>query len=218
MSKSYPKSSRNTVKRVPKRGHYDQETIFSILDAGFLAHVGVSVDGQPFVIPTAYGRKDDTIYLHGATTSRLIKAGQEGILMCITVTHLDGIVLARSAFHHSMNYRSAVLFGTAQLVSDAEKEEALLVISEQILKGRWAESRLPNVKELKATSVLAFQIEEASAKIREGGPGDEPEDYALPIWAGVLPMQKVFGEPVPDEVLTKGIPVPESVKGILNKK
>lgn len=215
---NYSRTPRNTVKRVPKRGHYDQETIFSILDAGFLAHVGISVDGQPFVIPTAYGRKGDTIYLHGATTSRLIQQGQSGIRMCITVTHLDGIVLARSAFHHSMNYRSAVLFGMATLVPDEKKEEALLVISEQILKGRWGESRLPNSKELKATSVLAFQIEEASAKIREGGPGDEPEDYALPIWAGVLPIQQGYGDPVPDEVLTEGIPVPESVKGILNKK
>ncbi len=214
----YPRSSRNTVKRVPKRGHYDQETIFAILDAGFLAHVGFEADGQPFVIPTAYGRKGDMIYLHGATTSRLIKSGQEGIQMCITVTHLDGIVLARSAFHHSMNYRSAVLFGTATLVPDEDKEDALFVISEQILKGRWDESRLPNTKELKATSVLAFQIEEASAKIREGGPGDEPEDYALPIWAGVVPIQQVFGEPVPDEVLTPGILVPESVKGILNEE
>ena len=214
----YPRTSRNTVKRVPKRGHYDQQTIFPILDAGFLAHVGFEVNGQPFVIPTAYGRRGDVIYLHGATTSRLIKEGQSGIRMCITVTHLDGIVLARSAFHHSMNYRSAVLFGTATLVPDEGKEEALFVISEQILKGRWDESRLPNQKELKATSVLAFQIEEASAKIREGGPGDEPEDYALPIWAGVIPVEQVYGDAVPDEVLTEGIPVPESVTGIRNEK
>ncbi|MCF8239075.1 MAG: pyridoxamine 5'-phosphate oxidase family protein [Saprospiraceae bacterium] len=218
MSDIYPTTSRNTVKRVPKRAHYDQETIFSILDAGFLAHVGISVDGQPFVIPTAYGRKGETIYLHGATTSRLIKTGQEGFRMCIIVTHLDGIVLARSAFHHSMNYRSAVLFGTATLVPDAEKEAALFMISEQILKGRWEESRLPNAKELKATSVLAFQIEEASAKIREGGPGDESEDYALPIWAGVLPMQQIYGPPIPDEVLTPGIPLPESVTDAVKGK
>ena len=214
---NYPRNSRNTIKRVPKRGHYDQETIFAILDAGFLAHVGIEVDGQPFVIPTAYGRDGDTIYLHGATTSRLIQQGQSGMRMCITVTHLDGVVLARSAFHHSMNYRSTVLFGTASLVPDEQKEAALLIISEQILQGRWQESRLPNAKELKATSVLAFQIEDASAKIRTGGPGDEPEDYALPVWAGVLPLQYVYGEPVPDDVLTAGIPVPESVKRVTGK-
>ncbi|MEZ5033217.1 MAG: pyridoxamine 5'-phosphate oxidase family protein [Saprospiraceae bacterium] len=210
----YPRTPRNTVKRVPKRGHYDQEIVYRILDAGFLAHVGFEVEGQPFVIPTAYGRQGDTIYLHGATTSRLIQQGQSGIRMCLTVTHLDGIVLARSAFHHSMNYRSAVLFGTATLVPDHEKEQALLVISEQILKGRWAESRLPNDKELKATSVLAFRIEEVSAKIRSGGPKDESEDYALPIWAGVLPLSPAYGAPVPDEELTEGIPLPPSVERV----
>ena len=214
MTNEYPRTPRNTVKRVPKRGHYDQETVYRILDDGFLAHVGFEVDGQPFVIPTAYGRQGDTIYLHGATTSRLIQQGQSGIRMCLTVTHLDGIVLARSAFHHSMNYRSAILFGTATLVPDDEKEQALLVISEQILKGRWAESRLPNDKELKATSVLAFRIEEASAKIRTGGPKDEPEDHVLPIWAGVLPLSPVYGAPVPDEELTEGIPLPPSVNRV----
>ena len=162
--------------------------------------------------------KGDTIYLHGATTSRMLVQLQKGIPVCITVTHLDGLVLARSAFHHSMNYRSAVVFGTARLVPDEEKEHALEVVSEQILKGRWAESRKPYAKELKATSVLAVQIEEASAKIRTGPPGDEKEDYALPIWAGVVPIQQTYGSPITDPLLTDGIEVAGSVKEILDIK
>ena len=209
---SFSKTPRNTVKRIPKRGHYDRETIYNILDAGFLCHVGFSVEGQPFVIPTAYGREADTIYLHGATTSRMMVALEKGIPVCLTVTHLDGLVLARSAFHHSMNYRSALIFGTAKKVIDEQKERALEVISEQILKGRWTESRKPYAKELKATTVLAVQIEEASAKIRTGGPGDEKEDYQLPIWAGVVPIHITYGQPETDPLMKVEAPLAESVK------
>jgi len=208
----FPKTSRNQVRRIPKRGHYDKATIYDILDAGFLCHVGFVVDGQPFVIPTAYGRKGDTLYIHGATTSRMLQQAQQGIPVTVTVTHLDGLVLARSSFHHSMNYRSAVVFGTAKMVEDDTKNEALYIISEQILKGRWDEARVPNAKELKATTVLAIDIEEASAKIRTGPPGDDKPDYELPIWAGVLPIQQTYGTPIPDPLLQSTIPLAQSVE------
>jgi len=202
---NFTKTKRNTVKRIPKRGHYDQETIFGILDAGFLCHLGFVVDGQPFVIPTTYGRVGDRIFIHGAATSRMLTNVKAGIPVCLTVTHFDGLVLARSAFHHSMNYRSAVVFGTATPVPDAEKEQALFVISENILKGRWDEVRAPNLIELKATTVLALQIEDASAKIRMGPPGDDPADYALPVWAGLLPSRQAYGVPERDPLLREGI-------------
>lgn len=208
----FPKNERNQVQRIPNRGQYDHETIYGILDAAFLCHVGFVVDGQPFVIPTAYGREGDTIYLHGASTSRMLTQLATGIPACLTVTHLDGLVLARSAFHHSMNYRSAVVFGTAVLVDEAEKERALFVISENILRGRWEESRKPIAKELKATAVLALKIESASAKIRTGPPKDEEEDYELPIWAGVIPIHQQMGAPLADELLAEGIEIPESVR------
>lgn len=198
-------TGRNKVKRVPKRGHYDFDTINKILDSDFVAHVGFVVDGQPFVIPTAYGRKEKKLYLHGATTSRMMVALQKGIPVCVTVTQIDGIVLARSAFNHSMNYHSVVVFGNAHLVEGEEKEEALLIISEQILKGRWDESRLPNERELKATTVLALDIEQASAKIRTGPPSDDKPDYKLPIWAGVIPMERTYLPPVADPKLRSGI-------------
>ena len=173
--------------------------------AGFVGHVGFSMGPQPFVIPMAYGRNENKIYLHGATTSRLMSQVKQGIPVCLTVTHLDGIVLARSAFHHSMNYRSVVVFGRASEVSEEQKEEALLIISEQILKGRWESVRKPNRKELKATTVLEFDIEEASAKIRTGPPKDDKEDYQLPIWAGVIPIEQTLREPVPDPELMPGL-------------
>ncbi len=208
----YPKSPRNTVKRIPKRGHYDEATVFSILDAGFLCHLGFVVDGQPYVIPTSYGRKGARLYIHGASTSRMLKVTETGIPVCLTVTHVDALVLARSAFHHSMNYRSAVVFGTAELVTDEdEKMDALFCISENILKGRWDEVRPPNAIEMKATSVLAIDIEEASAKIRTGPPGDDAEDYDLPVWAGLLPVKKGYEEAVPDPLLKEGIEMGHSV-------
>ena len=211
----FQKSTRNKIKRLPKRGHYDKATIYGILDAGFLCHVGFVVNGQPFVIPTAYGRDGDHIYLHGSAKSRMLNNLEGGIPVCFTVTHLDGLVLARSAFHHSMNYRSAVVFGKAQEVEGEEKDRALFLISENILKGRWAEVRGPNVKELKATSVLRLTIEDASAKIRTGPPGDEDEDYALPVWAGMVPFRQTPGEPITDPLLTPGIPIAKSVTELL---
>lgn len=215
MSDSYSVDGRNKVKRIPKRGHYDRETVHKILDATFLCHIGFVVDGQPYVIPTSYGRKGDTIYLHGASTSRMMVNLAEGIPVCITVTHFDGLVLARSAFHHSINYRSAVVFGTAHLVEGEEKEEGLRIVSEQILEGRWEESRGPKANELKATTVLRVDIDTASAKIRTGGPGDDKPDYELPIWAGVVPAKIVYGEPEADPLLKEGIPLAESVKDLL---
>lgn len=215
---NFPKTDRNKVKRLPKRGHYDRETIFSILDAGFLCHVGFVVDGQPFVIPTAYGRDGDAIYLHGSSKSRMLNSLDQGIPVCLTVTHVDGLVLARSAFHHSINYRSAVIFGTAHEVKGEEKERALFLISENILKGRWDEVRGPNEKEMKATSVLRLDIESASAKVRTGPPGDDEEDYALPIWAGVVPLSQVAGAPVADPLLREGIPVAGSVKKLTGQE
>lgn len=213
--KAYPKTSRSTVKRVPKRAHYDQETVYKILDAGFICHAGFVVEGQPFVIPTIYGRDGDTLYLHGATTSRLITQLGQGIPACITVTHLDGLVLARSAFHHSANYRSVVIFGTARLLEGERKMQAFRVISDQLLKGRWEEIRQPNAKELKATSVLALTIEEATAKVRTGGPVDDEEDYALPIWAGVLPIQQQYAAPIADERLPEGVALGPSVRAVM---
>ena len=207
----YPIDSRNKVKRVPKRAHYDQQTVYEVLDAGYMCHVGFAVEGQPYVIPTAFGRRDNQLYFHGATTSRLMQHAEQCFPVCITVTHLDGLVLARSAFHHSMNYRSAVVFGTAKPVEDSFKSEALKIISDQILKGRWEESRLPNAKELKATQVLAMTIEQGSAKIRTGPPKDDPEDYALPIWAGVVPLESRYLAPVADPDLAEGIPIPTSI-------
>ena len=214
----FPISSKNKVKRVPKRGQYDHQTIYDILDAGFLCHIGFVVDGQPFVIPTSYGRDGNKIHTHGASTSRMLVNLEKGIPVCLTVTHLDGLVLARSAFHHSMNYRSAVIFGTAILVEGEEKNWALLQISEQILKDRWDESRLPNEKELKATSVLMIDIETASAKIRTGPPSDDKEDYDLPIWAGVVPVKQVWGPPQPDPLMTQQLPVPGSVQQLLKNQ
>ena len=205
-------TERTRVRRLPQRGAYDAATIHGILDAAFMAHVGFITDGQPFVIPTLYGRKGDTLYLHGSPGSRMLREGDKGIPLCVTVTLVDALVLARSAFHHSMNYRSVVAFGTARLVSDAAaKLAALRCISEQVLAGRWEEVRAPSEKELKATAVLEFAIEEASAKVRTGFPVDDEEDYALPVWAGILPLPVVAHEPVADPRLREGIGVGKSV-------
>lgn len=211
MSHSYPIDGRNKVKRIPKRGHYDKETVYGVLDAGFLCHIGFIVEGQPYVIPTSYGREGDKIYLHGASTSRMMVNLAEGVPVCVTVTHFDGLVLARSAFHHSMNYRSAVVFGKAHLVEGEEKVHGLKVVSDQILKGRWEESRGPKEIELKATTVLCMEIDTASAKIRTGGPSDDKPDYELPIWAGVVPAKIVYGEPEEDPLLKEGIPLAQSI-------
>ncbi len=190
---------RTQVARLPKRGDYSEATILGILDAGFLCHVGFVVDGQPFVIPTGYGRSGNTLYVHGSSASRMLRTLEAGVDVCVTVTLVDSLVLARSAFHHSMNYRSVVLFGTAMLVdSPEEKTEALRAISEQIVPGRWNEVRWPTAQELKATKVLALPISEASAKVRTGPPLDDEEDYALKVWAGLLPFHVATEAPVAD--------------------
>lgn len=191
--------------------------IHEILDAGFLAQVGFQVNGQPFVIPTLYGRDEDKLYLHGSAASRMLGELDAGAPACVNVTLVDGLVLARSAFHHSMNYRSVVAFGTARKIEEAElKTRALRIISEHLLAGRWNEVRAPSEKELKATAVLEFTIEEASAKIRQGPPLDDEEDYGLPVWAGILPLRLEAKAPVPDSRLPNGIGVPQYVQRFRN--
>ena len=207
---TFPQTDRTKLKRLPKRGHFDRETVYSILDEGFICHVGFVVDGQPFVIPTGYARAEDKLYLHGSQASRMLRNLAEGIDACVTVTIVDGLVLARSAFHHSMNYRSVLVFGRATLVEDArEKYAALLALSEHIVPGRWADVREPTEQEMKMTTVLCLTLGEASAKIRTGPPLDDEEDYALPMWAGVIPLKLVAGEPVKDPRLPAEIPAPD---------
>lgn len=198
---------------MPDRGHYDEATIYRILDAAFLCHIGFSVEEQPFVIPTLFARDQNKLYVHGSSASRMLRELQKGIAACVTVTHVDGLVMARSAFHHSINYRSAVVFGTATLITDtAKKLAALERITDHVAPGRWAEVRPPTDLELKATAVLELIIDEASAKVRSGPPKDDEEDYALDIWAGVLPMRTVIDEPVADDRLTPGIPLSPSLR------
>jgi nitroimidazol reductase NimA-like FMN-containing flavoprotein (pyridoxamine 5'-phosphate oxidase superfamily) len=207
-------TARTQVKRLPKRGAYDRETVFKILDEAFVCHVGFIADGQPYVIPTNFGRSGETLYLHGSAASRMLRTLGEGVPVCVTVTLTDGLVLARSAFHHSVNYRSVVVLGTAKLVEDAaEKMEALRLFTEHIMKGRWQEIRWPTEQEMKATTVLALPLEEVSAKVRTGGPIDDEEDYSLPVWAGVLPLPVVPAEPIPDARLKAGTGIPSYMKG-----
>ncbi len=206
------KTAKTQVKRAPKRGHYDFDTIAQILDEGLVCQVGFVVDGQPVVIPTAYGRVGDRVYIHGASASRMLKALLTGIDVCFSVTLLDGLVLARSAYSHSMNYRSVVLFGKAQTVNEPEeKMVALKAFTEHVMRGRWDEVRSPNANELAETVVLSLPITEASAKIRTGPPIDAEEDYALDVWAGVLPLRLTTGEPVDDPRLPASIKRPENV-------
>ena len=207
---TFLQTDRTRLKRLPKRGHFDRETVYAILDEGFICHVGFAVDGQPFVIPTGYARAGDKLYIHGSQASRMLRSLAGGIDACVTVTIVDGLVLARSAFHHSMNYRSVLILGRATLVDDpTEKYDALVALSEHIVKGRWADVREPTEQEMIQTTVLVLPIEEASAKIRTGPPLDDEEDYALPIWAGVVPLKLVAGDPVNDPRLTAEVPVPE---------
>jgi len=201
------------VKRLPKRGKYDRETVHAILDAAFVCHVGFCVEGQPYVIPTNYGRSGDTVYLHGSAASRMLRTLSEGVPVCVTVTLVDGLVLARSAFHHSVNYRSVVMLGAARLVEDpAEKMEALRLFTEHVMKGRWDEVRWPTEQEMKATTVLALPLEEVSAKVRTGGPVDDEADYTLPVWAGVLPLEMVPQEPIADPQRKVDQPLPAYIK------
>jgi hypothetical protein len=206
-------SKRTELRRIPHRGSHDWATITQILDAGFLAHVGFCLDRQPFVIPTLYGRDGERLYLHGSGASRMLRELESGIPACVTVTLVDGLVLSRSAFDHSMNYRSIVAFGTAREVVDPEqKVKSLRVISEHLIAGRWAEVRGPSQKELKATMVLEFSIEEASSKVRNGPPLDDESDYGLPVWAGVLPLEIKSRPPIPDDKLVEGITVPDYIR------
>ncbi len=190
-------AERHEVRRHPERAAYDAEAVHAVLDAAPLAHVGFSVDGQPFVIPMLFGRIDDAVYLHGSVASRLVRTLEEGIEVCLSVALVDGLVLAKSAFHHSMNYRSAVVFGRAHLIDGCEKEAALRAISEHLRPGRWAEVRPPSAVELRQTAVLRLDVEGASVKARTGGPIDEPEDLELPVWSGVVPCAVTWGEPIP---------------------
>ena len=205
-------TSRTRVVRESERGVYDRATAYQILDEGFICHVGFVVDGQPFVIPTSYGRKEDALYVHGSAASRMLKRTDEGIPVCVTVTLLDGLVLARSLFNHSMNYRSVVVLGTATAVKEpGEKLAALRILSEHILPGRWDKARQPNEKELKATLVMHIPMEEFSAKVRQGPAIDDEADYSFPVWAGVLPLDIVAGAPIRDARLDASIVVPEYV-------
>jgi uncharacterized protein len=211
---TFTPTERTQVKRLPKRGAYDRETVFEILDEAFVCHVGFAVEGQPFVIPTNFGRSGETLYLHGSAASRMLRTLSGGVPVCVTVTLTDGLVLARSAFHHSVNYRSVVVLGTARLVEDpAEKMEALRLFTEHIMKGRWDDIRRPTEQEMKGTTVLALPLEEVSAKVRTGGPVDDEEDYSLPVWAGVLPLHVVPAEPIPDARLKAGADPPAYMKG-----
>ncbi|WP_433516366.1 pyridoxamine 5'-phosphate oxidase family protein [Nonomuraea sp. CA-143628] len=204
---------RTKLGRSKERGSSDRNDLYEVLDAGLICHLGVVVDGHPMVVPTGYGRLGETLYLHGSTGARSLRAS-EGTDVCVTVTHLDGIVLARSIFHHSVNYRSAIIYGRARLLTDPEERLAgLRAVSEQLAPGQWDYVREPSPKELAATAVLALSLEEASVKMRSGVPLDEEEDYELPVWAGVLPLVTSWGEPVPDPVLPEGIDVPVHIRG-----
>lgn len=204
---------RTTVRRLPQRGHYDRETIAAILDEGLVCHVGFVAEGQPYVIPTLYAHDGDRLYLHGSAVSRMLRTLAGGVPVCVTVTVVDGLVLARSAFNHSMNYRSVMVLGTATALEGEEKVRALQAIGEHVAPGRWREVREPNASELKQTLVLSLPLGEASAKVRTGPPVDEDADYALPHWAGVLPLALTAGSPLPDPRLGPGIAPPPSVRG-----
>lgn len=210
----FEKSALNKVVRGPNRANYDEEVIYEITDSHFLCHLAYAYEDTPIVIPTAYGRKGNTFFVHGSTKNRMINFLLKNERVSLTITHMDGIVLARSVFHHSFNYRSAVIFGKPRLVTDwDEKMEALEIITDNIIKDRWSEARVPNEKEMKATAVLAIEMTDASAKIRAEGANDEPGDMDLDVWAGVLPLHVGFGEAIRNEDCKPGLELPESVKG-----
>jgi len=205
----FPQTERTTLKRLPKRGAYDRRLVYGILDEGFICHVGFTVEGQTFVIPTGYARVDAQLFIHGSQVSRMLRTLSSGIDVCVAVTLVDGLVLARSAFHHSINYRSVVMFGRARIVDDREaKLAALFAFSEQVIPGRWNDVREPTETELKATTVLALPLVEVSAKVRTGPPIDDEEDYALNVWAGVLPLRIAAGAPISDPRLPETIQPP----------
>ena len=212
MNREITQTEKTKIRRLPKRGAYDRKTIYKILDEAFICHVGFTVDNQPFVIPTGYARVGDNLLIHGSAASRMLRVLAREVDICVTVTLIDGLVLARSAFHHSMNYRSVVIFGKAKLISDeTEKSNALKAFTEHIIPNRWSEIRLPTAKELKATTVLSLPLTEASAKIRTGDPKDDDEDYAIDVWAGVIPLKTAAGKPIADAKLKEGIALPTYV-------
>ena len=204
---SFTPTDRTRVKRLPKRGVYDRETVYSILDEALICNVAFCIEGRPVAIPTGYGRVGETLYIHGSAASRMLRTLEKGVDVCISVTLLDGLVLARSAFHHSMNYRSVVIYGNAKLVESVEeKTEAMRVFTEHVSPGRWDVVRPPTDQELKGTTVLSIALEEVSAKVRTGPPIDDPEDMELTVWAGVLPLRMVAAEPIPDPAIPAGTP------------
>ncbi len=211
------KTTRTRFRRSPARGSHDRETIDAVLDAAPIVHAGVIEDGQPFVLPTLHARIGDDLLLHGSTASRLFKAMASGAPLCLTATLVDGIVLARSVFHHSMNYRSVMLLGAGEAVTDAgQKLAALEAFTEKLAPGRWDAARRPNRQELKGTLVVRVPIDEASAKVRTGGPVDDEEDYALDVWAGHIPYDAVTGTPVPDARQSPDMPLPDHVRALLD--
>ena len=215
----FTRTDRNRIKRLPKRGRYDRQTIYRILDEALICHVAFVEKGQPYVIPTNFARVGDRIILHGAKASRLLKHVEAGHPICVEATIVDGLVLARSVFHHSVNYRSAVIFGKGHLIEDQqEKLIALQAVTEHLITGRWQEARLPNRKELNATSVVSIHIHEASAKLRMGPPVDEQEDYSLPVWAGVLPLQEMPLTPIRDELQSEEVLLPQYVSQYSRKE
>jgi hypothetical protein len=216
---NFTPTQRTQVHRLPKRGVYDREAVYRILDEGLVCHVGFVAEGKPVVIPTGYGRAGDTLYIHGSTASRMFRALGDGADVCITVTLVDGLVLARAAFDHSMNYRSVVIFGKATELEDpTAKREAMRAFTEHVMPGRWQEIRQPSEKELQATTVMAIPLEEVSAKVRSGPPIDDEADYALPVWAGVLPLELTPQTPRPDDRLPREIAVPEYVRKYTRKR
>jgi nitroimidazol reductase NimA-like FMN-containing flavoprotein (pyridoxamine 5'-phosphate oxidase superfamily) len=210
MSDTIPVTDRTRLRRMAGRGRYDRRTIDLILDEGFVCHLGVAVDGRTWVVPTAYARLGDALYLHGAAGNAVLKNAEDAPDVCVTVTLIDGLVLARSAFHHSINYRSVMVFGPAHTVADAEeKERALTAVVDHVVPGRGADARPPSASEIRATRVIRLDLTEASAKVRTGGPIDDPDDLDLPVWAGHIPLTVRAGPPVADEHTGTGVPVPE---------
>ena len=213
---SYSPTERTRVRRVRERAVYDKAAVHAILDAGILCHVGYEIDGQPYVTPTLYWREGERVYWHGSSASRMLRRiGSAGVRCCLTVTHLDGLVMARSGFHHSANYRSVMILGEARPIDDAaEAMRRLETFMERLAPGRWGDLRPPNPREIKATLVVSMALEEVSAKVRSGPPVDDEADYALPVWAGVVPVRATLGAPEPDPRLSPDTPVPANIRGI----
>lgn len=214
MAEAFPPTARTRLRRLPERGSYDRATAYAILDEALICHVGFAGDGGPVVIPTIHARLGDRLIVHGSPASRMLRAAAGGVPVCVAVTLLDGLVLARSVFHHSMNYRSVIVFGTATPLTDPDdKLAAMRAVTEHVVPGRWDDARRPDDKEFKATLLLGVPLEEASIKIRSGPPGDDEEDYDLDVWAGVVPLRRSFGPPEPDPRLKPGIATPRYVAG-----